>query len=227
MEENNTQFISSGQTIVVPQPTIADVLDKIELSHAETLVGFAVLLVGMGVAWGTLKTEVRGVKRNLERMEKNLESLDHGIETGVKVDLKDVRERFMIVEDRMDQLWRERFAPSRSPRQLNEQGEKILTESGIKEWVDEHKDSLFVKIQEKKHTNPYDAEVSVLSAVRELPDLFPEKLDSLKTGAFRVGMDVDSVLFVGGIYLRNLIFKDLGFDLAELDKHDEKNRKLG
>lgn len=51
-----------------------------------------------------------------------------------------------------------------------------------------------------------------------LPKHYPDVIRNLKEGAFHVGADLDAVLFVGSIYLRNLIFKDLKFDLDDLDK---------
>jgi hypothetical protein len=36
--------------------------------------------------------------------------------------------------------------------------------------------------------------------------------------AIKVGADMESVLFTGSIYLRNMIFSELGFSLEDLDK---------
>jgi hypothetical protein len=63
----------------------------------------------------------------------------------------------------------------------------------------------------------YDAENDILSVTQAIPRLFPQYLNLLKDGAFRVGDGLDSVLFVGGIYLRNQIFASLGFKLDELE----------
>lgn len=133
-------------------------------------------------------------------------------------DLKDVRGRFDIVESRVSDLWADRLAPARSPRQLNEQGNKILEESGIKKIVDQKKNYLLQKIQEKNPATAYDAEMIIGTVMKELPRHCPDTLEDLKQGAFQVGADIDGVLFVGSIYLRNLIFKDLGFGLDDLDK---------
>ena len=52
-----------------------------------------------------------------------------------------------------------------------------------------------------------------MDLIEHCPDI--EK--DLKSGAFKVGASIDSVLFVGGIYLRNLIFEELGFSLKDID----------
>jgi hypothetical protein len=131
-------------------------------------------------------------------------------------DVKNMRDRFVVVEDRVKTLWKDEFAPSDSPRQLNARGQNVLSGSGIKEVVDEKKDSLLAWVKEKNASNPYDAEQCTLQAVNELKN-DPVLVEKLKRGAFSVGADIDSVLLVGGIYLRDLIFPELGFSLDDLD----------
>ena len=46
--------------------------------------------------------------------------------------------------------------------------------------------------------------------------------DQLKQGAFKVGQSIDTVLFIGGLHLRDLIFPELGFSLTDLDKSKGK-----
>ena len=133
-------------------------------------------------------------------------------------DLKGVRGRFDVVESRVGDLWADRLAPARSPRQLNERGNKILEESGIKKIIDEKKDDLLKMIKEKNPASAYDAEMVIATVMEELPKHYPDLIEHLKQGAFYVGADLDAVLFVGSIYLRNLIFKDLGFGLDDLDQ---------
>lgn len=133
-------------------------------------------------------------------------------------DLKGVRDRFAIVESRVGDLWEDKLAPAHSPRQLNEHGRKVLEMSGIKTIIDTKKEKLLKLIKERNVKNPYDAEQVVLEIVRDLPQHCPETIDELKNGAFKSGVGLDGVLFVGGIYLRDLIFPELGFSINDLDK---------
>jgi|SRR3989344_2507817 len=115
-------------------------------------------------------------------------------------------------------LWEDKYSTAHSPRQLNDRGIEILEESGIKAIVDRKKDDLLKIIKESNPTNPYDAEKDIMLVMKDLPKHCPDIVEDLKTGAFKMGITIDVVLFVGSIYLRNMIFKDLGFDLADLDK---------
>ena len=76
----------------------------------------------------------------------------------VEVTANDVSE----MKPKLDILWRDKIAPSSSPRQLNERGTDILNTSGIKEVVDQKKDLLLKLVKEKNPTNPYDAEIAFM-----------------------------------------------------------------
>ncbi len=122
------------------------------------------------------------------------------------------------VNEKVGTLWKDRFAPNSSPRQLNSVGINILDDSGIKNIIDSNKVILLEAVRQKKPKNAYDAEQEILKTLMELPVICPETVDKLKDGAFKTGSDLGSLLFVGSIYLRNLIFKDLGFNLDDIDK---------
>ncbi len=73
-------------------------------------------------------------------------------------------------------------------------------------------------MKEKEAKNAYDAEQVILSIVDELPKHCPDVIDRLKTGAFQTGASIETVLLVGGIYLRDLILPELGFSLDHIDQ---------
>ena len=143
------------------------------------------------------------------------------ITKAIKEAIGDFKDRFIIIEDRMKILWKDEFAPTGSPRQLNERGNNILNGSGIKEIIDSKRNDFLSTAKSQNIANPYDAEKYVLKIVADLKT--PELIDNLKTGMYNTGSDIDTVLFVGGIYLRDLIFPDLGFATSDLDK--PKNEK--
>lgn len=122
------------------------------------------------------------------------------------------------IKPKVDILWKDKIAPAHSPRQLNEKGESILNSSGIKQIVDEKKTDLLQLVKEKNAKTAYDAEMAIYSVTMDLPKHCPDVVDRLKQGAFQSGVDINTVLFAGSIYLRNLIFTDLGFSIDDLDK---------
>ncbi len=122
------------------------------------------------------------------------------------------------LKEKIDILWKDKFAPAESPRNLNERGNAILNESGIKEIIDNKRNVLLALVRERRATNAYDAEQAILSVVSEMTNRFPELIPQLKDGSFRTGVDVGSLLFVGGIYLRDQIFTDFGFSKDDIDR---------
>lgn len=122
------------------------------------------------------------------------------------------------ISEKLETLWKDRFAPSNSPRQLNDIGNGILEKSGIKNIVDEKKTKLLELVRGKGATNAYDAEKAIEEVMSNLPTHCPDITNKLKDGAFKTGADINALLFVGSIYLRNQIFNDLGFSLTDLDK---------
>jgi hypothetical protein len=137
----------------------------------------------------------------------------------VEKQIGDIYERFIKVVERVNTLWGSKVATSNSPRKLNDYGLKILKESGIKEIIEEKQNTLLPLVQAKGAKNAYDAEQAVLSIVEKLPEHCPDVIDRLKTGAFNAGATLDTVLLVGGLHLRDLIFPSLGFSVEEIDKH--------
>lgn len=133
-------------------------------------------------------------------------------------DLKDIKPKVDDMFPKVDVLWKDRVAPSYSPRQLNERGNLILEKSGIKEIVDEKKDDLIQTVRGSNISTAYDAEETILSVMENFPTLFPDITEKLKVGAFNTGSSISDVLLVGGIYLRNLIFPELGFKIDDLDR---------
>ena len=133
-------------------------------------------------------------------------------------DLNEIKPKVNEMSPKVELLWKDKLAPVTSPRQLNDRGNSILNDSGIKEIIGEKKDQLLTLIRLKGATNAYDAEAAILGVVKELPTHCPDKVEAIKNGAFKVGASIEDVLYVGGIYLRNLIFRDLGFSMTDLDK---------
>ncbi|MBI3334945.1 MAG: hypothetical protein HY001_00395 [Candidatus Portnoybacteria bacterium] len=134
--------------------------------------------------------------------------------------LKDIDEMKPKVNDmspKVDILWKERLASHNSPSQLNKRGKEILTKSGIKEIIDRLPAQLIEEIKEKKPQNAYQVQEfarEVMFTVQNSPEILKE----LQENAYRIGTDIDSILFVGSIYLRDIALKKLNFNIQDLDK---------
>ena len=170
----------------------------IEIGAVPVFLSTATLLVGIGIAWGRMNTSLVALQTDVR---------------DIKKDLVDLRERFVVVEDRVDVLWNDRTGTTNSPRQLNDLGHMILRDSGIRSIIEARQKAYISKLKEQAPETAYDAERAIIKAVEQLPKEEPELVVALKDGAFKTGQHIDDVLYVGGIYLRDLIFEDIGFSL--------------
>ena len=161
-------------------------------------------VVIISCAWSTLRTTVNGIVKTLD--------------TEIKPDLKNVRERVTAMETKIDVLWEAKLAVSHSPRKLTTLGSNVLDKSGIKTLVDKEKENFLALVKAKNPPTAYDAERMAFEVMQEVPQLFPEQMTELKNGAYNCGVDIQAVFFVGSIYLRDIILPALNFDPKELDK---------
>ena len=127
----------------------------------------------------------------------------------ISVDVGDIKPKVKI-------LWELQFSESHSPMTLNEKGKVILNKSGVKELVDKGLSQLIESIQEKSPKNAYQVQEfarEVMVSIKNNATLLPQ----LQKGAFDTGVDVDSVLLVGSIYLRDLALSKFNFKLEDID----------
>ncbi len=208
-------------------------------SSLEAALAAIVVLVGWGVSFGKIKSSIGmltdAIKNDIKPELKNINASLVGLESKVghlnnKVSVLEVRmtgvegavskfeDRTGSIEShlfplvsKMEEMWRDRLAPTHSPRQLNAQGEEILNTSGIKNIIDRNKVALFELVQATKPHNAYTANQAIQDVLARFVELFPQEKSALEDGAFRTGSEIQTVLFVGSIYLRDEIFEELGF----------------
>ncbi len=175
-----------------------------------TLIGvglvFIALIFNLGMGFGKVKDTYRRVGKVEE---------DVGV---IKTDVKSLLIKTEGWGVKIDWLWGKRFTSSYSPRTLNAIGRKALDESGIKDIIHTHYDEIFDKVQGMNPANAYQAEECVIKAVKNLGQE-PSLTEKLQDGAFNAGLDVDTILFVGAIYIRDKILAALDYDIAALNNN--------
>lgn len=131
----------------------------------------------------------------------------------ISEDVADIKPKVKI-------LWEMQFATSKSPMALNEKGNNILNNSGVKEMVDNGLSQLIDEMQEKNPKNAYEVQECARKVMLNIKNNL-NILSKLQEGAFNAGVDVDTVLFVGSIYLRDLALPKFNFRLEDIDKHSK------
>ncbi len=127
-----------------------------------------------------------------------------------------ISEDISDIKPKVEILWAMQFVSSKSPLTLNGMGASILSGSGVKEIVDEFAPQLVEEIKEKNPQNAYQVQERAREVMLNMKNK-TEMLPQLEVGAFNTGTDVDTVLFVGSVYLRDLVLPKFNFKLEDID----------
>jgi hypothetical protein len=92
----------------------------------------------------------------------------------------------------------------RSPISLTPAGRRVLILSGLKSYIDGHKDQLIAQCRRKHSSDPYELQISAfrLFAGVVFGRAFEQQLNEF---AFANGMSADLLRRVGAIYLRDIV----------------------
>ena len=188
----------------------ADAPQIIQINLAYTVAGLLVIVLGAGMGWGSLK-------KSVEHLEKDVSDL--------KDDFKGFNNEFIEIKTLVKGQAQEKYARPGSPKKLTPLGNKVLNESGIKAVVDANQTKLIKAAKEKRPANAYDAEACAIQVVRDFVMSDTEIQNDLKNKTFSIGESFDIVLFVGGLYFRDIVLPELNYDFDDIDKHDPSKKK--
>jgi hypothetical protein len=171
---------------------------------------FAVVaIVGGGILWISDKIF------NLGKISQRLSGVENAIRDDLKPGLQNIADKLHEVALAVNA---NAVTTSNSPRILNDDGKKILNSSGIKKIVEDRFNTIIDKVRASNPENSYQAEMQVLKAVNAIA-LEPNMKNALEQGAFESGSTVSTVLFVGGIHIRDRVLAELGLRAEDIDLH--------
>jgi hypothetical protein len=156
----------------------------------------------------TFLTVVFGGGRLFERLNNIKDSINE-----IKPDVKTIP----VISEKVNILWADKFTTSASPITLNERGAKLLKDSGIEVLTDKYYKQIFDQIKEKNLQNAYQAQEMLIEVVRDFKNITDCK-NKLEEAAFKTGVDIDSILLVAAVNIRDKIVKELNFDINDIDK---------
>jgi hypothetical protein len=141
-----------------------------------------------------------------------LDNLKMEVDTNIRPDLKDVRERLATWEGKSAGLYQ-----SQSPISLTKEGRRYLLESGLLSFIDENQEELMQQCDhERSMQTPYDVQQVAFEFFDEL-DLPDDIEQQVKTFAYNHGVSMDSMRRIAGIYFRDLCLKAHRLSVKEID----------
>jgi len=177
------------------------------------------LLISAAVGYGAAAFKIGEYKNKVDTLESTVGKDEHG---GLRRTLGEVKDKVVACEVILKE--RGPLAERKSPISLTERGDNVLKESGGMDYVDDQKESLLAFIRDKNPKSAYDVQEFAKLAMElraKEDDFIP-----LKNYAYKEGMDLDDILFVTGIYLRDITLDPLGFSHEDIDKFDPNRKTL-
>ena len=125
--------------------------------------------------------------------------------TRVETKIEGLETRFSILEGRGRD-----FFKYDSPISLTAEGEALLAESGLKKYIEDHKEEFFSQCAaENEISTAYDIQDAAFQFFDEL-EFEPHFEVKLKEFAYGEGLELAVLRRVGAIYLRNLLLEKMG-----------------
>ena len=151
----------------------------------------------IGFAWYT-NGRFTKLETNYEWIEKILKNIN------VKVDNEDVK-----------------AFQSLSPISLTEKGSQLLSESGIKTYIDSNNSKLIKNCSSKKSTNSYEVQKLIFDLFGSIT--FDNEFDEkMKRFAFEQGISTDIIRRIGAIYFRDICLTEFKMKVEDIDVHNPK-----
>jgi hypothetical protein len=145
-----------------------------------------------------LAFKIGGVNEKMASMAKILEDVPR-----IKIEIAEMQVK-------LDVLWRFHLSESKSPLALNDDGIRALETSKIGDFAYRHYPEIFSKIVALKPDNAYQAQellISIMNRYKKDDEYRP----ALQDAAFSTGYDVDSLLVVAALSIRDKVIADLAF----------------
>ncbi len=169
------------------------------------MINGAVVVIGLPTLIG-VAVSIGGKLEILKRIEKSVDS-------EIRPDLKEVRERFFAWEGKAQMLFK-----TSSPVELIENGLKALRDSGLEDYIDKHANELFDFCNANlKMNTAYDIQQSIFDYFDKIEfDVDFEK--KLKDYAYKNGIGLEVMRRIGAIHFRNITLDKKKIERKEVDK---------
>jgi len=165
---------------------------------------------------------------NLGKVAQRLTDVEDGI-TDVKTDVdktkkdltKEIKESRKDLTNRIDEVLTnmalKQVSQSQSPRALNDFGNQVLEQSGIRAIIEPKVSEIVAEVKANKPENPYQVQEMLLDIVKKLKDT--DLKDSIEQAAFKSGVTVETVLLVAGIDIRDTVLQKLDMNPNDIDSY--------
>ena len=182
--------------------------------YGSIIIPAAIALVG---GYITYVVSLTVYKEKTNALEKNTEE--------IKRELKELRDKVIVCETCLkerDKLDMSRFFQVKSPVSLTNEGVDLLNDSGGKVFITENFKELYQKVEESTPKTAYDVQELSKTVIKSYTE--DDRFNEIKDYAFKEGMNLDTIIMVMGIELRDTVLKKKSWNVSDIDKHDPSHQ---
>jgi len=133
----------------------------------------------------------------------------------IRKEEREIRDKVIACETSLKE--REPLTKRKSPVTLSDRGNHVLTESKGKDFVDSNYEELKLAVEKTNPQTSYDIQESSRQIMDNLRD--DARINPIKEYLFKEGMELEDIIVVLGIYLRDKILKEKGIEAKDIDKY--------
>lgn len=135
----------------------------------------------------------------------------------IKKENRETRDKVIACETSLKE--REPLMKRKSPVSLTDRGNIVLNESGGKSFIDSIYEELKKQVEDKNPKTSYDIQEYSKEVVDGLKGDI--RINNIKEYLFKEGMELEEIISVLGIYLRDLILKEKHIEVSDIDNHEK------
>lgn len=175
-----------------------------------TIIGStASLAYKLGSRIEKLESAIMRTNDQIDSMDKRVTRLETIVEK-IQETLTQIQITMGQMQLKLEVMWQHHLSKSNSPKVLNEAGLRALEASRIGSFVNEQYEQIISKVRNAKPRNAYQAQEALIHVVNQFKhEAFC--IEMLQEAAFASGYDIDSLLFVAALSIRDRVIVELGY----------------
>lgn len=140
---------------------------------------------------------------------------------GLDAIVKDISKKMDRFDEKLDKYLMQPISQSSSPLELNTLGRKIYSRPEIQKFVSKNLNEIISKVKKYKLFSAYQAQ-EVLFDVVDSYKKGPDRTE-LENAAFESAQDIDILMKVIALGIRDEVFKHLEYEINDIDGDDPDN----
>lgn len=189
------------------------------MDQTTTIILFAVnMAISAAVGYGAAALKLGRLLQRVDHLDEDNKE--------TKKDVKDLGKSVTKCETLLSINKKETYGISQSPVSLNTRGKEVLDESKAMAVITTNQTDLIQKIKELGVSTAYDVQENSLKVLTKLAEEKDARMNGLKEYAFQKGIDLEIVLWVTALALRDIALPELGFTAEDVDKSDPTKKHI-